>query len=555
MHTLKLLLDTTKADEVFISSVFDAIAKVHNILVAEGKKRLRMLKRDKRYKYAREHYGEAAAAAAKLDKKLQSLQKKLDDEKNVDKAAARKLKQQIKEIRSEWREAEAVRKQYAAELNECLEFYGASKKDMESFATQFLNPKFKGILGSQQIQVEADRVWFGMEKVFFGDGRDIHYKKYRDIRTIRGKQNTTGIRFIKDILSVFWNGHTIPVVCKKRLDKAAVDGVKNKDTAYKLESLSGDTRYCEIVREEFMDGYHYYANLYIDGDAPKKLTPGTGRCGIDPGVSSMAAVSEKNLFLEELAPEYKKYDKGIFKLQQKADRIRRELNPQNYAEDGTIIKRKPGQKRIWHSSPAYESIMQRIRILYRKKAAYIRQSHSILCSRLIQSADTFLIEDMDFKALAKRASETRRADKKSVVTAADGIKKEVYKYKRKKRFGKSIASRAPALILQILSMKCTQYGLAYLTTDTRKMKASQYDHTSDACTKHTLKDRMLVLSDGTIVQRDLYSAYLHQHADASLEHPDREACIRDFSAFMSMHDALIRQMKADGTSMKQCFGF
>lgn len=70
-----------------------------------------------------------------------------------------------------------------------------------------------------------------------------------------------------------------------------------------------------------------------------------------------------------------------------------------------------------------------------------------------------------------------------------------------------------------------------------------------------LKDRMLVLSDGTIVQRDLYSAYLHQHADASLEHPDREACIRDFSAFMSMHDALIRQMKADGTSMKQCFGF
>ena len=362
-----------------------------------------------------------------------------------------------------------------------------------------------------------------MEKVLFGDGRDIHYKKYRDIRTIRGKQNTTGIRFIKDILSVLWNGHTIPVVCKERLDKAAVNGVKNKDTAYKLESLSGDTRYCEIVREEFMDGYHYYANLYIDGDAPKKLTPGTGRCGIDPGVSSMAAVSEKHLFLEELAPEYKKYDKGIFKLQQKADRIRRELNPQKSAEDGTNITRKPGQTRLWPSRPAYERIMQRIRILYRKKAAYIRQSHSILCSRLIQSADTFLIEDMDFRALAKRASETRRADKKSVVTAADGTKKEVYKYKR--------------------------------TTDTRKMKASQYDHTSDTCTKHTLKDRMLVLSDGTTVQRDLYSAYLHQHTDTSLEHPDREACIRDFSAFMSMHDALIRQMKADGTSMKQCFGF
>ena len=62
------------------------------------------------------------------------------------KAAVRKLKQQIKEIRSEWREAKAVKKQYAAELNERLEFYGTSKNGMESFATQFLKPRFKGIL-------------------------------------------------------------------------------------------------------------------------------------------------------------------------------------------------------------------------------------------------------------------------------------------------------------------------------------------------------------------------------------------------------------------------
>ena len=49
--------------------------------------------------------------------------------------------------------------------------------------------------------------------------------------------------------------------------------------------------------------------------------------------------------------------------------------------------------------------------------------------------------------------------------------------------------------------------------------------------------------------------HLHQHADAELKHPDREACIRDFPAFMRMHDQLIAEMKVSGVSMKQCFGF
>lgn len=555
MHTLKLLLDTTKEDDLLAETVYHAVTKAHNVLVAEGKKRLRMLKRDKRCRYAKKHYGEAASEAGDLDRKISHLEKKLDSCGKKDKNIKKQLRQQMRELKAAWSAAEGRRKQYAAELNECLEKYGLTKNSMEAYATRKLNARYKGILGSQQIQVEADRVWSGLEKVLFGNGKDIHYKKYRDVRTVRGKQNTTGIRFDKNTLSVLWNGHVIPVTCKKKLDDAAVNNTGNRDLSYKLAALSGNIRYCEIVREEFMDGYHYYANLYIDGDAPKKLTPGTGRCGIDPGVSSVAAVSGHRLFLEELAPDYQKYDKLIFKLQKKADTLRRSLNPQNYAEDGTIIKMNSGQKRVWHTSPAYEKIMRRIRVLYRKKAAYIRQSHTVLCNSLVKSADTFLIEDMDFVALAKRAKETRRADKKTVVTKTDGTEQEVCKYKRKKRFGKSITSRAPALVIQILEQKCSQYGLSVLMTDTKKMKASQYDHTSDACTKHTLADRSLTLSDGTCVQRDLYSAFLHQHADEKLEHPDRETCIRDFPSFMAMHDALIDQMKAEGISMKPCFGF
>lgn len=87
------------------------------------------------------------------------------------------------------------------------------------------------------------------------------------------------------------------------------------------------------------------------------------------------------------------------------------------------------------------------------------------------------------------------------------------------------------------------------------MKASQYDHTSGQCVKHTLKERFVTLSDGTKVQRDLYSAFLHQHATDDLKHPDREACIRDFPSFKKYHDELIERMKREHISMKLCFGF
>lgn len=553
MHTLKLLLQTTRQDDAFFASVFSAVTNVHNTIVEEGKKRLRMLKRDKHYRYAKEHYGACKKTCGELEDQIAALKEAFEGADNEN--ARKDIQKKLKDQKAKLRKANAGRKTFGEELQVCMSQYGVTKSALEVFATQRLNKKYKGILNSQQIQVEADRVWAGIEKVLYQDGKDIHYKKYRDIRSVRGKQNSTGFRFDKTSLSVRYGKTSIPIAYRERLEAAAAGEVENKDLSYKLEALSGKIRYCEIIREEFNDGYHYYANLYIEGDAPKKLSPGEGRCGIDPGVSTVAAVSEEELFLEEFAPEYKRYDKAIFKLQQKADRLRRELNPEYYKEDGTIRKRRPGEKRVWKTSPVYESVMRMIRILYRKKKAYTATTHAALCNRIIKSANVFRVEAMDFAALAKRAKETRRADTTTTITKADGSTQEIRKFKRKKRFGKSITSRSPGLFLEMLKRKCSQYGLDIRDTDTRQMKASQYDHTSDTYQKHTLKERFLTLSDGSVVQRDLYSAFLQQHADEECEHPDRASCIRDFPAYKARQDALLARMMAEGVSLKQCFGF
>lgn len=90
--------------------------------------------------------------------------------------------------------------------------------------------------------------------------------------------------------------------------------------------------------------------------------------------------------------------------------------------------------------------------------------------------------------------------------------------------------------------------------DAEKFKASQYRHDKDCYEKVPLKQRTKTI-DNHEVQRDLYSAYLLLHTSEDGMHPVKEACIIDFKKFCSMQDDLINSMKANGISMKQCFGF
>ena len=157
-------------------------------------------------------------------------------------------------------------------------------------------------------------------------------------------------------------------------------------------------------------------------------------------------------------------------------------------------------------------------------------------------------------SLIKRANETKRSDKESTVRQKDGSTKKVFKYKKKRRFGHSINTRAPAELVNILIRKCRQYGLSYYEVDPWKYKASQYDHSTDKYTKCTLNDREKIIN-GQKVQRDLYSAFLILNSNETFDHPDREQCNNTFDRFVEIMNDEIQKMKANGISRKACFGF
>ena len=140
------------------------------------------------------------------------------------------------------------------------------------------------------------------------------------------------------------------------------------------------------------------------------------------------------------------------------------------------------------------------------------------------------------------------------VKQKDGTVKVIQKYKRKKRFGRSINRRAPARFLLELERKLEAVGGVYAEVDTKEFKASQYNHVTDIYEKIPLTQREKEIGNRK-VQRDLYSAFLIRNADLDFKHPDREKCEYEFEDFANLQDQLILKMKESGLSMRQCVGF
>ena len=228
------------------------------------------------------------------------------------------------------------------------------------------------------------------------------------------------------------------------------------------------------------------------------------------------------------------------------DRSRRAMNPQYYNENGTIkrLKRKNGHRQIrhWNYSKNYYRLLYKLRDLNRKLAAVRKTEHYILANEMLTYGNEFYVEDMNYKALQKRSKKTK-------------INPKTGRAYTKKRFGKSIGRCAPALFITILGQKASRYGGSVIKVSTFETKASQFDHTDDSYTKKKLSQRFAKLSNGTVVQRDMYSAFLLTHLDESLQGYDKEAIDKDFQQFMKLHNETKERLQNSHEWLPASVGF
>lgn len=343
----------------------------------------------------------------------------------------------------------------------------------------------------------------------------LNFKKYGQLNSFEGKKSNCDIIYKDDTVTVF----------KRNLK---LKPIREKDY-YLKESLKGKITFCRIVRKAKKTGYNYYLQIVIKGPAPKKFCKGSGKAGIDQGISTLSIYGKEAMFIV-LAQGIEKYDKKIKEL---AIKYNRQLQLANLdkMENG---KFKKGTK-LKKTKNALKTLFK-LKDMYRKRSAFVKDSNRRINNILIQSYDTFITEKMDYKKFAKRSKKLERDEKTSVIKG-----KEIHKFKKKKRFGKSILKRSPGLRQKDLEDKCKKYGCKIKYVE-RDFRASQFNHITGEYEKHKLSERTKLIGK-TRVQRDLYSAFLLKNAKRGNKNVDVKKCNEDFKHFLDEQEKLVKVIK------------
>ena len=555
MFVIKLKLDPTKYEEEILEKRFALTNKCHNVIAKEAKKRYRILMSNADYAACLSEYKQVVNDITKNLASITKTENNILDKKNPGTVPANEILEKLLE------ESEALskRKESLAEsLKKYRENAGLTKSGLETYIKVFQGRNSTNI-SSHIAQKEAEYVYKGVESVLFRNGKELHFRKLQYMSTISSKSSTNGIRFYdktKDICCTpksFKPQHDIGVEYLG-LDikvKWSRDEQANEWLNKALRKARGHISYCSIKRMEFNSGMKYYLIIVVNESSPKLRIMGKGKMGGDPGVSTFAAVGDDFAMLEELAPDCKKYNKLIQKQQRNIDTSKRLSNPDNYKADGTVKK----GRHKWKKSKKCLRRERQVRILYRKKSEYIKCEHNHRANIILMHCDTFINEEMNFSALARKTKgKAERSEKTTFVRNKDGTTKEIRKFKKKKRFGKSILDRAPALQCRAIENKMIQYGGKYIETKTRHMRASQYNHVTDKYVKPLLSERFKEIG-GFLVQRDLYSAFLQKNARADGKKPNRSKCKKDFDKFLKLQSDLFAEIRKEHPVRPACFGF
>lgn len=403
--------------------------------------------------------------------------------------------------------------------------FGLTEYAIHAFLTP-MNQRFKGNIDSQAGQKIGTRVFNAFQKMMFGEAKKVYFKRYGEMESVEGKSNKTGIRFVNNTL--IWKGLSIPVIVRKQ-------------DVYAHLALQDKVKYVRIKRAFLKGKYVYYAQLVLEGIPPQsynseglKQQVGIGRVGIDIGTSTIAVCSEKQAMLKVLAPNVQTYEPVIQRIQRKMDRSKRATNPFKYNEDGTINR---SNREKWVYSNRYVKLRNQYRELHRKNRMVRKQDHESLSNQLLLMGDTFLVEKMSFKGLQKRSNKTEK-NKKG-------------RFKKKKRFGRTLSNRAPSMLLSCLERKLKYNGLKLNKVNTTKVRASQYNHFDDTYTKKSLSKRWNDFG-GILIQRDLYSSFLLMNMvhDKDLDKIDRDLCFKTFDVFLKLHDELISKLRKEPHTLK-----
>lgn len=524
-HVLTLEANLSEQDKCYVFKEADKLRRCGNTVIAKMMKNYDQLVRTKKYRGLMKAYGKAVEAG--------------DDS----------LKMELSGKLS------AMQVQYNVTWDFCHK--------------KMINLAHKYKIGGVFALTRAEEIWSGVEKLLYSKGEKLHFRECGDLPGIRAKQITGGIavhagengrlrfkfgklrfvnidkskdKFVNDELAAIFKYLHNP----DENDRQAVE-VYLKDG-----TLTDTYRPCyAILKCETIRGRHrVFIQLTIEGRAMRKYRKaynsdgsityvprhkyGSGTVGVDIGTQTIAYTSKSEVKLKNLAERgdsIRHREAEERRLRRAMDRSMRAMNPVNYNPDGTVKK---GVK-TWIRSKRYMNLWTKLKEFNRIAAENRHYAINEDVNHLRELGNVFVTEPGIANILKK----------KGIPQSKEELADPKVKNKRRKHFGKSILNRCPGYFQSRAKQVFESTGGRYVEVS-RNFRATQYDHTADIYTPKDLSQRVAYLSDGSVVQRDLYSSFLLSNANRTYESIDKDKCTEAFPAFYRNEQAMIEEIKKSG---------
>ena len=464
-----------------------------------------------------------------------------------------------------FKDLEKDRKDVASKLNKMIQQYKLTFTDVKKLAENYIA---KYDIHSIFVLTTVENFYHGVKDLLYGNGNSLHFKSRKnDFPSIQAKQLNRGIslKLNKKTGDLYIrvgqadNSTRKPIELGfkplKDKDYFAEDEVaqlieylsdkKGNDTKYKtifektnIKQNSHRPCYVTIVIKQIRKKIRIFAHITIVGSPCRKLDRHgnlrhqfvNGTVGGDLGPQSVNVVADNFVKAMNLAERNGRSTKDTVKeekkIQQKMARSLRHSNPNNYNEDGTIKK---GVK-TWIHSKNYDKLAYRLHEKRRRDSEFRHYATQEMVNDLREHGNVFVTENNNVNAWKTRSKKlTEQTDKTIEKVDKSGNKRKIQKCKRKKRMGNSILHRIPGFFME----ECKKKFKEVIIVD-MMFRASQYDHTDGTYKKKLLSERWFYLSDGTLVPRDLYSAFLMYCSDIGYKNPSQDLCNLKFSKFMEL---------------------
>lgn len=396
-------------------------------------------------------------------------------------------------------------------------------------------------INSSILSTMASFIWSSWKKKLYENGKRVSLKRNDDVNFYNVKINSMGGFVGIDIKRISEGKLGIKLNGKNgRLAKMMwVDFIVNDKSDYEMYAFKNKITGIGFKREKIRGRYKYYVMFTFEGVKPSKnRTLGNGKVGIDIGPSTYAISSNNKIIIDELSSDVQSIENEKRRIMRKIDRSRRANNPEMFNEDGTIKKRPNNSgKRDWVNSNRYLVLKDKLTEIHRRQANARKLSHIMLANEVLGLGNEFIVEKNPVSAWAKKSRETK-------------VKRNG-KFASKKRYGKSIANRAPSMFITILENKVKSLGGTLKKIDI-KNAASQFDFTNGECTKHKLNERRVTLSNGDTHLRDTMAAFNLQHFGD--DKYDTDTMNSDYAKFSRNEEIEIERHKRSGKKICKNFG-